>query len=68
MATSTTADTQCATTCPTQGNSTQGQAQVCKGNAECQNKMECIPQTCLGNANLDLCGLTSQDPFDCVAQ
>ena len=52
-------------TCPTQGNSMQGQVQVCKGKAECQNKMDCIPQQCLGGANLDLCGLTSQAPFMC---
>jgi hypothetical protein len=27
--------------------------------------MQCIPQQCLANANLDLCGLTSQPPFMC---
>jgi hypothetical protein len=69
VATSGSADTQCATTCPTESSSSmQGQAQVCKGSAECQNKLQCIPQTCLGSANLDLCGLTSQKPFSCVAQ
>jgi hypothetical protein len=46
----------------------QGQAQLCKGNAECQNGMMCIPQTCLAGANLDLCGLTSQSPFNCKAR
>ncbi len=66
-ATSASAGTACATSCPTQGNSMQGQAQICKGNAECQNKMQCIPQTCLAGANLDLCGLTSQAPFMCTA-
>jgi hypothetical protein len=66
-ATSASAGTACATSCPTQGNSMQGQAQICKGDAECQNKMQCIPQTCLDGANLDLCGLTSQAPFMCTA-
>ena len=61
------AGTACATSCPTQGNAMQGQAQICKGDAECQNKMQCIPQTCLDGANLDLCGLTSQAPFMCTA-
>jgi hypothetical protein len=67
-ATTTSAQTSCATSCPTQGNSSQGQAQLCKGNAECQNGMTCIPQTCLEGANLDLCGLTSQAPFNCKAR
>ena len=63
------AETVCASTCPTMSSSsTQGQAQVCRGNAECQNKLSCIPQTCLGTANLDLCGLTSAAPFSCVKQ
>ncbi len=66
-ATSASAGTACATSCPTTGNSMQGQAQICKGNAECQNKLQCIPQTCLEGANLDLCGLTSQAPFMCTA-
>jgi hypothetical protein len=65
QATTTSASTQCAKTCPTQGNSMQGTVQLCKGSAECQNKMNCIPQQCLGTANLDLCGLTSQAPFMC---
>jgi hypothetical protein len=67
-ATSASAQTQCATSCPTQGNSAQGQVQLCKGNAECENGMPCIPQTCLEGSNLDLCGLTSQPPFKCTAR
>jgi hypothetical protein len=64
-----TAQTVCASSCPTMSSSsTQGQAQVCRGNAECGNKMNCIAQTCLGSANLSLCGLTSQKPFSCVAR
>ncbi len=63
------AKTQCATTCPTMStSSTQGQAQICKGDSECENGMKCIPQVCLGEANLNLCGLTSQAPFMCTAR
>ncbi len=63
------AQTVCADSCPTMSSSSkQGQAQVCRGNAECQNHMDCLPQQCLGTANLNLCGLTSQAPFDCVAK
>ncbi len=63
------AKTVCAATCPTMSpSSEQGQAQVCRASAECQNGMPCIPQTCLGKANLNLCGLTTADPFDCQPQ
>ena len=63
------AKTTCMASCPTVSPSmTQGQAQVCRGTAECQNGMDCIPQTCLSMANLSLCGLTAQKPFSCVAQ
>lgn len=61
------AKTVCAASCPTESSSSmQGQAQVCKGNYECQNGMDCIPQQCLGTANLNLCGLTMAAPFSCV--
>jgi hypothetical protein len=65
-----TAGSSCTDTCPTQSNAskTQGSAQVCRGSAECQNHMECIAQVCMGKANFNLCGLTSQDPFQCVAK
>jgi hypothetical protein len=62
------AGTQCQASCPTMStSSTQGQAQVCKTDGECQNKMKCTSQTCVGNANLNLCGLTSQPPYSCKA-
>jgi hypothetical protein len=47
--------------------STQGQAQVCKTTTECDNKMACTSQTCVGGANLFLCGLTSKPPYSCTA-
>jgi hypothetical protein len=63
------AGTVCQATCPTMSSSaTQGQVQVCKGNAECQNKKSCIPQSCAGGANLDLCGLTPDPPYSCKPQ
>jgi hypothetical protein len=63
------AKTVCMATCPTMSSSsTQGQVQLCKGNAECQNKMDCIAQTCLANSNFNLCGLTSQAPYSCKAR
>ena len=63
------AGTVCMATCPTMSSSaTQGQVQVCKGNAECQNKKSCIPQSCAGGANLDLCGLTPDPPYSCKPQ
>jgi hypothetical protein len=64
-----TAGTVCKATCPTMSSSpSQGQVQVCKGNAECQNKMNCIAQTCVNGSNLNLCGLTSQAPYSCKAR
>ncbi|HEX4446153.1 MAG TPA: hypothetical protein VH044_05440 [Polyangiaceae bacterium] len=63
------AQTVCTDSCPTMSSSsTKGQAQVCRGSAECGNQMDCIAQTCLGTANLSLCGLTNQKPFSCVAR
>jgi hypothetical protein len=66
------AGTECRSTCPTMSASaSQGQAQVCKGDAECAapkgNGMKCIPQMCVGGANLSLCGLTSSPPYSCTA-
>jgi hypothetical protein len=65
-----TAGTSCTDTCPTQSNAaqTQGSAQVCRGSAECQNRMECIAQVCRNQSKFNLCGLTSQDPFQCQPQ
>jgi hypothetical protein len=64
-----TAQTICTSSCPTTSTPpNQGQVQVCRiGSGECQNQMQCISQTCLGTAKLDLCGLTSQAPFSCTA-
>jgi len=42
-------------------------AQLCKTDAECQNGQPCISQTCVAGANLSVCGLQSQSPYDCVA-
>jgi hypothetical protein len=63
------AETVCMASCPTMSSSsTQGQVQVCKGNAECQNQKTCLSQTCLAGSNLNLCGLTTQAPFSCKAR
>ncbi len=64
------AQTFCQSSCPTTSSSdgTTGQSQVCRDSAECLNKMECIPQTCVsGFAHLDLCGLQTQQPYGCMA-
>jgi hypothetical protein len=63
------AETSCMASCPTTSSGmTQGQAQVCRSTVECQNQMDCIAQTCAGGANLNICGLTSQMPFNCKAR
>jgi hypothetical protein len=46
---------------------TQASEQLCKTDAECTNGQGCISQTCIDGAMLNICGLQSQDPFDCVA-
>jgi hypothetical protein len=66
------AGSECRSTCPTMSTSaTQGQAQTCKGDAECAapkgNGMKCVTQTCVGGSNLSLCGLTTQAPYSCKA-
>jgi hypothetical protein len=44
---------------------TQASAQLCKDSSECKNGKGCILQSCEFNAVLSVCGLQSQDPFDC---
>jgi hypothetical protein len=44
---------------------TQASAQLCKVTSECKNGQDCITQTCIYNATLSVCGLQSQDPFNC---
>jgi hypothetical protein len=41
-------------------------AQLCTVSSECVNGEACIPQSCADGANLSLCGLQSQSPFDCA--
>jgi hypothetical protein len=44
---------------------TQAAAQLCGTQAEC-TQSDCVSQTCEG-VSFNICGLQSQDPFDCVA-
>jgi hypothetical protein len=56
---------------PHPATNTQASAQLCNVNAampECKNGQNCIAQTCEYGANLSICGLQSQDPFDCIPQ
>jgi hypothetical protein len=46
---------------------TQASAQICQTTDECRNGQDCIKQTCIYGATLSVCGLQSQDPFDCEA-
>jgi hypothetical protein len=46
---------------------TQASAQLCTLDAECRDGSKCINQTCIYGANLNICGVQSQDPFDCAA-
>ena len=41
-------------------------AQLCAVDSECANGAGCLAQTCTAGANLNLCGLQSQSPFDCA--
>ncbi len=41
-------------------------AQFCTQDAECVNGAGCIAQTCTLGANLNICGLQGQPPFDCT--
>jgi hypothetical protein len=45
---------------------TQASAQICATTDECKNGMSCLKQSCVYGAMLSVCGLQSQDPFDCV--
>jgi hypothetical protein len=45
---------------------TQASAQLCKTDAECENGGSCVAQTCAYGAMLSICGVQSQDPFDCA--
>lgn len=46
---------------------TQSSEQLCGTDAECTSGQGCIKQTCEYGVTLQICGLQSQDPFDCVA-
>jgi len=55
--------------------STAAYAQICEQTSECKNAMQCIPQVCMVtisgipvNADLTMCGLQSQAPFNCKAK
>ena len=45
---------------------TQASGQLCTTDDECKNGQGCINQTCEFGAVLNVCGLQSQDPFDCM--
>jgi hypothetical protein len=47
---------------------TQASAQLCKDTSECKNGLACLAQSCIYGAMLSVCGLQSQDPFDCTPQ
>jgi hypothetical protein len=42
-------------------------AQLCAGSSECANGQACTAQSCAYGANLSLCGIQSQSPFNCSA-
>jgi hypothetical protein len=52
--------------------STQGSVQFCQKTCECKDGSECIPQSCNVGAslpaNLTMCGLQSQQPYNCMAK
>ena len=52
---------------PNPPTNTQASAQLCTVDSECKNGEQCIFQTCEFGAMFHLCGLQSQDPFDCTA-
>jgi hypothetical protein len=45
---------------------TQSSEQLCGTDAECKAGQGCIKQTCEYGVTLSMCGLQSQDPFDCA--
>jgi hypothetical protein len=47
--------------------STEASAQFCSRDDECRNGQKCIAQTCEFGAMFNICGLQSQDPFQCKA-
>jgi hypothetical protein len=51
---------------PNPQTNTQASAQLCGTQEEC-TQSQCINQTCVDGVTLSVCGLQSQDPFDCVA-
>jgi hypothetical protein len=51
---------------PNPQTNTQASAQLCATQEEC-TQSQCINQTCVDGVTLSVCGLQSQDPFDCVA-
>jgi hypothetical protein len=51
---------------PNPQTNTQASAQLCGTQDEC-TQSTCINQTCVDGVTLSVCGLQSQEPFDCVA-
>ena len=51
---------------------TQGTVQLCQKTCECKDGSECVPQSCNVGAslpaNLTMCGLQSQQPYNCMAK
>jgi hypothetical protein len=59
--------------CSPAPSSTQGSVQFCQKSCECKDGSECVAQSCtvtsgVPNANLTMCGLQSQPPYNCTAQ
>jgi hypothetical protein len=72
-ATSGTASTSCQAVAPgqcppTTATQSMGGAQLCATAAECASGQDCILQKCVGGANLRLCGLHPDAPFNCTMQ
>jgi hypothetical protein len=52
---------------PAEQTNTQASAQLCTVTSECKDGSDCIKQTCYGGlVTLSVCGLQSQDPFQCM--
>jgi hypothetical protein len=45
---------------------TTASAQLCVSGSECVGNEGCIPQTCVFGANLNICGIQSESPFNCA--
>ena len=58
--------------CSPAPSSTQGSVQFCQKTCECKDGSECIPQSCNVMAgvpaNLTMCGLQSQAPYNCTTR